>query len=369
MHYLSFYREKSQIRSETRSWSLPRKVGHGQGMPCPRDDPRERRDTIRYLGHSIIRELCEKYATSDISVVKYAGGVSAENYVVRCGERELILKRYQGSVATSLRLEAVTIFLKNNGIPVVEPVESVTGDRHALIQGRMYALYPLVPGVTLHERSLTQNSLSKAAALLVKLHELRASSYLRLESSDQQRTDHSTAMRRLHRTMRKFQRKDSADLVTRLLTIKAKILTRLREAENMAVGSSTLIHGDYHNENLLFNSDGDVTALLDLEDVRTGHAVEDVVMFIMLACFNSGFGPSNVEKASHFIHAYRKKATLTREDLELGLVNYLHKACSSVFLEDRLTVQPKVASMIERDTQRLPTLAGQYRELADQLIA
>ena len=132
----------------------------------------------------------------------------------------------------------------------------------------------------------------------------------------------------------------------------------------------SLIHGDYHNENLLFRTDGQVDCVLDFEHVRNGAAFEDVVTFLNLACLGRNFDQESLENGREFVRAYRRLRELTTDDLVWGFRWHLRDVCSSAFLE-RAAARDRenmgLIEMLERDIVRIDRLARCHVEIAEAI--
>ena len=83
---------------------------------------------------------------------------------------------------------------------------------------------------------------------------------------------------------------------------------------------------------------------------------EDVFHFIFLACCNSGFQPSNLEKAKIFFQSYVDYYPFEEKDLYLNLQFELYKMVSTFFLENQ-------TSGISRDAL-LMLLTRDYRKIS-----
>lgn len=116
-----------------------------------------------------------------------------------------------------------------------------------------------------------------------------------------------------------------------------------------------LVHGDFHNENILFDESQNIVRLLDFEETHLGHRVEDVMHFIFLACCNSGFNDSNIKKARFFTQAYKNLYPLSDREFLFGLNFKLFKESSSFFIENMLyqTGHPVFVKLLERDLIKL----------------
>jgi len=83
-----------------------------------------------------------------------------------------------------------------------------------------------------------------------------------------------------------------------------------------------MLHGDVHKENILFDKDGEVIALIDFESARFAPLIRDVSTAMRnFACNHSASDPLSYkkfspEKAKTFLESYNEERTLTPKELK-----------------------------------------------------
>lgn len=95
---------------------------------------------------------------------------------------------------------------------------------------------------------------------------------------------------------------------------------------------TTLIHGDFHNNNLLFNKEK-LMSFLDFEDVGLGYITEDLMRFIL--CLTERL-PVFVHRDSYFlewIDLSNKRFLLTQEDWMIGLNSFTLQKIQKVLIQ------------------------------------
>ena len=130
-----------------------------------------------------------------------------------------------------------------------------------------------------------------------------------------------------------------------------------------------LVHGDFHNENILFDHHH-LVGLLDLEKFCIGNPFSDLMHFIRLACFNSRFLTNNFLKAKIFAQQYLLLRPCSDAEVEGGYMNYIYEQVQSVFLENLYLENrdPFLLKMILRDNHVLKLLSEDGNEIIKKIF-
>ena len=162
--------------------------------------------------------------------------------------------------------------------------------------------------------------------------------------------------------------KSHLDETRKLLQLKRSILLDKVTIRPSFSESRNLIHGDFHNENLIFGKDDNVSCILDFEHTRLGNRIEDLVLFINLACCKTGYAPTNIQKSRLFLDAYQCQCECKEGDLYDGFSNFVSDLSRSVFLENIAIRNMEFRPMISRDLRRLTFLRENMREFVHSIL-
>lgn len=162
-------------------------------------------------------------------------------------------------------------------------------------------------------------------------------------------------------------------IIKKLIDTKLNIISnfnRYTELKEQLFLTKNLVHGDFHNENLLFSNEHDLLGILDFEESHYGHPTEDIIHFIQLACCNTGYHKSNLDKAKFFLREYLTHNHISNEHIRLGGYLYLYKIASSFFLEDKLLASDSdnLVPFLIRDLEKLEYLQHNMDELIENII-
>lgn len=326
----------------------------------------------------ILELLADSYNLTSLNIQDTIGGLSALNLIVSSDSGPLVLKRYRPKEIEAVnRIEAVTELLAQNDIPVALPLKTPDGLKHFVYSDQYYALFPKIDGKVLHESTLNEKTLFNAGLMLAKIHHISDFKRLSLpETSEilkpkiQIETD---SVKLLSFVKENSIDTETDDLIDEIVTAKLNVISHINYSEIIASlhNNRTLIHGDFHNENILFGSNDDVVCVLDFEEAHFGSDIEDIMTFINFACCNSGFDIPNIKKARTFLSGYESVKTITSDELHFGMKLLNYRLSSSFFLENELYLNRDLffRQLIKRDLSKIHYLDNHLDDFIDKLTS
>lgn len=289
----------------------------------------------------IQQEISRHYGFENVSLICEIGGLSALNCMIKADSQALVFKKYSSTDFKDIeKIENVSLFLHENGLPVALPIKTDEDLLHFKVDEQFFAVYPKIAGNILHEPSLSETALHSAALIAARFHELGACCLLNLEPLNllsvaeiYQKTLQIRNLINKHSLG-----KDIDKLAEDLLDAKLNFLDRLVSPAvcKKHLFFHDLIHGDFHNENLLFNEAKQIVGILDFEEVCFGPGIEDLMSFIQFGCCNTGFELNNMKKARFFFQSYLEKHPLSKEEIYYGINYSLYRFAGNFFLENKL---------------------------------
>ncbi len=327
------------------------------------------------LTHFLSKILEEKYGLKNAIFIEKANGYSAQNYIVKVNSELFILKKYRSFNETEIvRIEEISLFLFENNISIVLPIKTIDSLLHFESNGYYYALFPKVQGKVLHEPAFTPKVLDEAANLLNKLHCTTSTCHLDLLTAKNiAKISFENKSEKIFALLEETSFKNSIDQLTKdLIEIKSKLFKQILINHNFDnfLSNHDFVHGDFHNENLLFDSNQKITCLLDFEEVHYGNKLEDVAHFILISCFNSGFEKINFSNARQFLTTYMKISNTTNTEIQEAIYYLIGKFSSSFFLEEMLYITKDLlfVSLLERDVKKYHYFLHHLFNFSNQLI-
>lgn len=324
----------------------------------------------------VIQQLADHYALNDVQIEEQLGGLSVFNYLILSNGRKWVLKSY-GSIdlAKIQKIETIASFLHSKSFPVSLPEPNTENCLHTMIGKETFSLYPYLEGCVLRGEDLVPQTLYHTGQLLAELHRLEPPSSLQKENRFEklQFEPIENQAQSLIEVINKHPLGPTVDpLVLRLIDVKLKLAMRLLKTADFKrhLNCQHFVHGDFHNENILFNHQNNrIVGLLDFEQIHLGHRMEDVLHFIQLACCHSGYSQSNLRRALQFLNSYGTVYPFSKEELIFGAHYSLYETASSFFLENELYKQQDLLflNFINRDIKKLEYFEHHFEQFIHYL--
>lgn len=322
------------------------------------------------LSMEVQDSLIGRFGFKEVTLTGDAGGFSAENTFLHCDGVDYVLKCFRtGDVKKILHLEASANLLYESGLPVPLSLKGRDGKGYFEVAGRFYSILPKVSGMTLHEPDLDDASLQQAGKCLGIIHNIRDYETIG-RNPDGSLLSGKVNEESIIAALNSNPIDETIDAKTRsLLSIKRAIIEKYSSLIDTSFADKiALIHGDYHNQNLIFNSNGTIAALLDFELVDIGSPQRDIMSFIHLACCNTGYQPMNIEKVKSFLAGYRMVRSLAKSDLKNGMFDWMVRMSHSLFIEASVYIEgyTGLTMLITRDEKKLGFLIENAESIVDQ---
>lgn len=315
---------------------------------------------MHFRDQTLIEAIERQYGLAVISLGQRLGGLSSRNQIVHAGSQQFVLKSCPHDSSQRLdRIALASRLLRSLDVPAVEVVQTVDSATHFTLGRLAFILTRRCTGRLLHEPSLSMAALESAASMLTRLHipaeRCAGEGWLQTprEGTQEETIRQASDLLRAIRTNRETPAGRAAG---ELIELKMAVLSEgCRVLKSRDMLTHCLVHGDFHNENVLYDETDKISCLLDLESVHIGDPMEDITLFISLACCNTGFWSRNITMAKAFLNAYRRVLPLPPEVIVNGFVDYLRVLASSYFLERQVLHKddPTIINMLLRDIRRI----------------
>lgn len=311
---------------------------------------------VQPMDSAIEHALATLYGFADIQWGPRLGGLSSRNTHFTCQNAGWVLKAYEVMSSRELRhLGAISMFLQKQrfdyGVP---PLAHRSGAMYFVIGTQAYAVFPAAAGRILHEGDFTDAALEKTAAALAALHALGSAARGLLDPMQAPNVDlgaWETAVEAL--PLGNLSAAHGA-LLRDVRSVKHAVLQTGATPGWHGLSTATdFVHGDFHNENILYVGDTPV-AIFDFERSCLGSGLVDVLAFVQLACCNTGYGATQLGRAEHFVRAYAAVRGISPELFRAAVQHSFMTMAMSLFLERRLCEgNAACAAMLGRDLAKL----------------
>jgi homoserine kinase type II len=234
--------------------------------------------------------------------VEALGGTATEKAVLRTEAGAFVLRR---RVAEHCRPQWIAFehewlgFLARSGFPVAAPLATTRGERCALRDGGVYEMIPLMQGrVVARPNDVRLRNLGAALARYHTLGEsyIRRSAAASASKEGSVREDHPLILLPIIKQLRSANPDPSGRRMLGRLKTRLIDTFRLLESDVLPSLEKTIIHGDFHPGNVLFEGE-EVSAFLDLAYADRGAVLRDVADASMSFCaLHAGpYDPGQIE--------------------------------------------------------------------------
>jgi homoserine kinase type II len=252
-------------------------------------------------------------------------GYLSDNYIVGNKKERLFLKKYRSFGIDRLKeVQAVKQFYTEREIPVILPLQNKNGKTFFKWRGNFYSLFPFVDGIQFERLKLSKKALVSCGRLLANIHLQSKNGHPGLVKERYfgwNRKDFLKKIKIIQNILLRKRKKIEFDKkVEKFISQKIFIAEKNPITyESLSLRSGHLIHGDYHEENMFFDSKGEIKFLFDWEKANTSPRAMEVARALEFLCFYGKHKDSNYRKAEIFLKEYNQKYPLLKEELKKAI--------------------------------------------------
>lgn len=270
---------------------------------------------------------------------KVKEGFLSQNFILGVVKPEYFLKEYRFDNREKVsQIHKIKYYFAQNGIPIILPVINRQENSFFEHDGKFYAIFPFISATTISRESPPDEALISSAQMLAKIHLLSKDKTPDLVADIVRGWDKSKFLSEakiIEQIIEQTERKTDLDQKY-LSTLKLKV--KLAEEndifyENLGLASDHLAHGDYHDKNIFFDKDFNLTHLFDLEKAEFSPRVLELIRSMDFLCLGNQFDDKNIARAKLYLSSYNNLYPLTKLEFKNGLKAYYLKKVHSLWLE------------------------------------
>ncbi len=255
-----------------------------------------------------IQKICAEYDLGEsIKVEEILEGALNHNYALETTKDKYFIKSIrEKKKEQSQYVYDVEVFMGSKGIPAITLLKTLSGKISLEIDGNIYRLYEYIESDRGHTYSLEEYR--DMGALLACIHSVGSQTPDTFQEKQLKVLSRPLAMERLEGWKKdllvKTERTDIEELFLRFINLKLDLISKLGNLE--VSPNSTLIHGDYHQGNLLVSKETrEIIGVCDWELALIAPRGYELARSIMYVCFGDEFEvESATEKAKSFLAGY-----------------------------------------------------------------
>lgn len=293
----------------------------------------------------------------NFEIIEKLGGFSSDNYIAAINGNRIFLKIYKNKSLSEIEnLERINMELFSQNLPVATPI-TFENQNKFMKDGQIASLFPLIDGKSLHGNQINSNLFREIACVIKNFNNIKNIKNVNKTTQDL----YGNKIDRLKDidSMLRYIKENpiEADIdgdTTKLLCIKKQVVEEIN-INNFTpfLSKKDLVHGDFHNENLLFK-DNKLVGIVDFELSHFGNRMEDIINFILFAFCNNEFSDKNLSHSKQFLKEYYKESPFELAELKFGVDFNIYRFASSVVLEEILYKEKNMFfyELIKRDLQK-----------------
>lgn len=303
----------------------------------------------------------------DFKIIEQLGGFSSDNYIASIDGQKVFLKIYKNKKLSEIEnLEQIATELAIHNLPIVTPLMYEKYSKFA-IDGQQASIFPLIDGKSLHGSQIVQNLFKEITEVINRFNDIKGIQGIKQTSCDLygNKVERIKNIDSMLQYIKNNPLGDDIDQkATELLHLKKQIISEINIDDfTYFISKKDLVHGDFHNENLLFK-DQKLVGLVDFELSHLGHRMEDAINFILFAFCNNDFSDDNLSISKEFIKEFHKVYPFDISELKFGVDFNIYRFASSVVLEDILYKEKNMFfyELIKRDLNKFKYFKNHKKE-------
>jgi len=300
--------------------------------------------------------LVSQYTNLEVgikNITEVTRGYLSKNFIIETASGKYFLKQYRTKDQKRIEdIQAVKQFFYSHGIPVVLPILNKRDERLIKINDDFYSLFPFVSGFHFSEGKVPLQTVESLGEMLGRIHKAGENGYPEIGTSlkSWNKQEFFKNADNLLKTIRTKSEKTNFDhKALQAIQLKKELVEKEGISyENLGNLQRGLIHGDYHNENVFFSENGNVTYVFDFERTTIAPFVYEIVRAIRYS-YVTGYGKKGSEKlVKEFIRSYRLNREVSKEELEAGEVIFYQNAIYGLWVEKEhyLKNNPRADSLL-----------------------
>jgi Ser/Thr protein kinase RdoA (MazF antagonist) len=124
-------------------------------------------------------------------------------------------------------------------------------------------------------------------------------------------------------------------LAKEAITYKLKLLREDAQSHKaLQLSADHLLHGDYHELNLFFDTNDQVTYVFDFEKACIGPRLSELVRSMNIMCFNTFYEKRNFALAREYVRAYDEVYSIKKEEFAKALRAGYNRMKYSLWVEE-----------------------------------
>lgn len=314
----------------------------------------------------------------DLQVVeKVTRGFLSENHILatRNGETKYFLKRYRFDTEEKIaEIHIAKKYFTEKGIPIILPIPQHNNTTYVNVDGAYFAIFPYVDGRHIDRDDLSPTAIISLGETLGAIHLAGKDAAIPITGkfegwNKEKLLARNTELQTIIRTKSELGAFDENALKD--LELRRNIIeNNTKTFEDFYLLSDHLIHGDYHGDNVFFDTADHVSFVFDLEkSIYAPRTFELFRSMTFLFCKNE-FSDIGIANARLYVQSYLRIYLASREELRAGLQVFFLRFVHGFWVQNEhyLKGNTRVDQFLVQDYHRVQYLATHLDELEKALF-
>ncbi len=278
---------------------------------------------IDYLNQAYKLDILEQ-------VEKVTGGFLSDNYRLETKSgQKFFLKQHRHTDENVIRqVMIIEKYFSDHKIPIILPISDLHNQSYFKYQENFYSLYPYINAKSVSRKTISDKALEQMGIMLGKIH-------LAGKNADKSKFSQRSNNLKVTKFYNRYPilleaittQTDPTNYDTqalKLLKLKLEMSkSQTWEESELQMPYDHLIHGDYHDQNIFFNENEEVTHIFDLEKSEIAPRLFELIRSIDYVCFNNGYTQEVYNKALIYRNAYHHVYPIPKVELRKTLNAYV----------------------------------------------
>lgn len=284
-----------------------------------------------------LEEVCEAFDLgTPVSVEENQEGVLNLNYSLITDRGHFFIKSVRDRRKDSIPvIAAAERFMQDGGLPAVAMMPRTNGEVFLSLGSDVYTVYPYLEHSSPHE--IPYEALG---AMLARIHARGTEplpELLQAVHMTEKRNEVVATKLAAYKGLAASGNEPDDTLFLSYIDTKLELLDRL---PTVPAYTPTLVHGDYHVGNILFNKDGQVIGICDWEKAELAPRAYEIARSVQYIAFESRDEPYvyerdlAIERGREFLSGYRGTYPISDDELRAGFALRLRKLVMSFWIEE-----------------------------------
>ncbi len=268
---------------------------------------------------------------------KVKGGYLTDNFSLSDGQHKYFLKQYRSDdVEIIQNIHKVKQFFADYNIPIILPIKDTNNETYFTHENKIYTLFPFVNGKTIPRLEQTSETLRSLTQMLAKIHLISRDGCPPIVKKEKSGWD----LEKFHQQAKEYlliinnKPNDKFDLAARKhIEIQLKLSENIKgNFEDLCLKNDHLLHGDFHEHNVFYDENKNISHVFDLEKAVVGPRVSELIRMIDFVAFDNQYNDKTYNNAKMIFDIYNEIYPLSFVEWHDGLLNYFYKDFSNLWI-------------------------------------